>query len=279
VTGLIMSDNDPELPPVLETIPAPPPPPPPASSLLARLLNVFAIPNHVFDEVRASRHAAGNWLVPMLLGGLALALSAHFIFSMPTAQKQVHELLDKVREAQTSSVAQAVKDGKMTQADADQLLAMVDRMARPQVVQAVMVTAALAYGVVRIFWWAFVMWLLARAFLRAPIPYGKSLEVTGLASMIGVLSSVVLLVLTVRFGAAGSASGLGLSVVEFNSPQSQTVVAVALNLMNFWLVGVLGAGLARLTGRPWIRATYLVFGYWLLSELLVMALGAGAALK
>lgn len=274
-----MSDTDPELPPVLETIPAPPPPPAPASSLLARLLNVFAIPNHVFEEVRVSRHAAGNWLVPMLLGGLTLALSALVIFSMPTAQKQVNELLDKVREAQTSSVAQSVKDGKMTQADADQLLALVDRMARPKVVQAVMATAALVYGVVRIFWWAFVLWLLARTFLRVPIPYGKSLEVTGLASMIGVLSSVVLLVLTVRFGTAGSASGLGWSVVEFNSPQSQTVVAVALNVMNFWLVGVLGAGLARLTGRPWIRATYLVFGYWLLSELLVMALGAGSALK
>ena len=59
----MMSDFENEVPPVLESKPTPPP----GTSLLARLLNVLAMPGQVFEEVRPARHAAGNWLVPVPL--------------------------------------------------------------------------------------------------------------------------------------------------------------------------------------------------------------------
>ena len=42
-------------------------PPPPAMSLVGRLLNVFATPGDVFQEVKAAPETAANWLVPALI--------------------------------------------------------------------------------------------------------------------------------------------------------------------------------------------------------------------
>ena len=55
------------------------------------------------------------------------------------------------------------------------------------------------------------------------------------------------------------------------------LVAVAQNALNFWLIAVLGTGLARLTGLPWIRGAFLVVTYWIASEFLLLVLGVGFA--
>ena len=42
----------------------------PASSLASRLLNVFAAPGDVFEEIRTGTPSTANWLVPLLLACL-----------------------------------------------------------------------------------------------------------------------------------------------------------------------------------------------------------------
>ena len=267
-------DNDP--PPVLEPAPASVPPPPP-SSLLARLLNVFAMPGRVFEEVCRSRHAAGNWLVPSFLSGVALALAAYVMLSMPTVWKQLNEQQLKIREVQAAALAESVKAGKVSQAEADESLKVFDWVARPEVLKPVAAAGGFGLGILRVFWWGFVLRLLARLFLRSPVRYVKALEVAGLASMLALLSTVLMLALTVNIGKSFSASGFALSVADLASPGGSNLAAIALNVMNFWLITVLGSGLARLTGTMWIRGVFLVFGYWLLTDLLLLLLGAGVA--
>ena len=41
-----------------------------ASSLASRLLNVFAAPGDVFEEIRTGTPSTANWLVPLLLACL-----------------------------------------------------------------------------------------------------------------------------------------------------------------------------------------------------------------
>src|ERR1035438_1533783 len=107
-----------ELPPVLESPPESPPPP--AMSLAARLLNVFAIPGEVFEVVKASRVSIANWLLPMLLSGVVLALMAVVVVSQPAMQKQMHERF----EQQVKSLQQEVSAGKAKQAEVDRTVAV-----------------------------------------------------------------------------------------------------------------------------------------------------------
>ena len=137
----IMPDFEADLPPMLESNPAPAPPRP-GTSLLARLLNVLAIPGQVFEEVRATRHSVWNWLVPVPVYAVSLALFTVVFFSIPTILKMWTEQQAKMRLTQASSLADAVKAGTVKQADADQTVGAMDSLLRPRVVK----TAAMAGG-------------------------------------------------------------------------------------------------------------------------------------
>src|SRR5262245_42046331 len=55
-----------ETPPPIPSAPAPAVPREPEMSLFARLLNIFAVPGDVFEEVKQSRVRTANWLLPLL---------------------------------------------------------------------------------------------------------------------------------------------------------------------------------------------------------------------
>ncbi len=270
-----MSEFDDEIPPVLEPKPAPAAPAPPSTSLLARLLNIIAMPSQVFEEVRASRHSVWNWLVPVPIYAASLALFTLVFFSIPKVQEMWTEQQAKVRQAQAASLADEVKAGKLKQAEADQALSVMDALSRPRVVKSVAMAGGFGFGVVRVFWWALVLWFLARSVLKLPIHYGKALEVAGLASVVAVIGNVAVVALTVDFGKTFSDGSFALSVSDFTSSSHQMLVAVAQNALNFWLIAVLAAGLARLTGVPWFRSAFMVVTYWIGSEFLLLLLGAG----
>ena len=94
------------------------PPQPPAAqptSLLARLLNVFAIPSQVFAEVNASQTRKANWLVPVLLASLVGMLTAFILFSQPA-------VVEQVTAQQAKLFGEYVKSGLINQAQADEAL-------------------------------------------------------------------------------------------------------------------------------------------------------------
>ena len=101
----------------------------------------------------------------------------------------------------------------------------------------------------------------------------KAMEAAGLASMVALLSAAVMLVLAVNIGESFGGPGFSLSVVDITDSPLHTMVVVALNL---WLAFVLGVGLAHLTQVPWFTGAILIVSYWLLSDLLLGLLGAGA---
>jgi hypothetical protein len=232
-------------------------------SLAARLLNVFAIPGEVFAVVKASRAAVGNWLLPVLLSVTVGVSSAVILLSQPTVRKQM-------REQQAKLMAKQVSAGKMTRAQADQTLALVERFALP-----IATASAVLFSVVRVFWWALVLRLLARLFLKVPLAYAKMLEVAGLGTMISVLGAIVALLLSLKFTGGSHAAGLGLVVSDFAATQQNSVVLGAAGVFSFWFIAVTSVGLARLGEVPFLRAAWLVFAFWFLQESFLGMLGLG----
>ena len=145
----------------INSIPEPPVDvPKPASSLTARLFNVFTDPGEVFQEVKNNKPLTSNWLVPALIFAVIGAISVFIIFSQPA-------IIQKIHDQQTSVMDQQVKDGKMTQAQEDQALAVMDKFAGPGMLKIFGGIGAVIGAFIHVFWWAFtIMSLMATLFLK-----------------------------------------------------------------------------------------------------------------
>ena len=236
--------------------------PPPVTSLAARLLNVFAVPGEVFAEVKVGRICIGNWLVPALLSALVAVFTAVVIVSHPAFQRQMHDLTER----QAKAVDQQVKAGKVKEADANHALALVRAITQPGTVKTLASIAVAVIGVARVFWWAFILWLVGRLFLKVRIGYPKALEVAGLGLMISVLGTVVTLLLMVNLPSLFATPNLASAISDLDSIRKSSLLLGAANVFAFWMIGVLSVGLAKLAGVPFLRAAWFVFAVWLIQE-------------
>ena len=243
-------------------------PKPPAMSFAARLLNVFAMPGEVFAGVKASRVCVSNWFVPALLSAMVGVLTAVVIVSQPSLQKQMRDRI----EEQAKTLERQVKAGKIKQADADKTVAFTRALTQPAVLKVLGGTAAARAGVARVFWGAFILWVLGRRFLRGRVGYIKALEVAGLALMISVLGAAVTLLLMLNLSNLFAAPGLALVVSDFDAHRKSPLLLGAVNVFSLWLVGVLSVGLSKLADVPFMRAAWFVFAAWILQECFLVLL-------
>jgi hypothetical protein len=237
-------------------------------SLAARLLNIFAVPSDVFEEVKGAPASVANWLVPALLSAIIGAIAAVIIMSQPA-------ILQQLREAQTKAMDQQVKAGKLTQAQADQASAVVEKFMGPTMLKLFGTVGAVVVSFVHVVWWGFVLWLMSRWLLKVPIAFQKALEVAGLAMMINVLGAIVGMLLIVNFGRMGATPSLALAINDFDATRKTHLFMGAANVFYFWLVGVMSLGLAKLAAVPFLRAAWVIFTYWVLQETFFILTGLG----
>ncbi len=236
-------------------------------SLMARLMNVFASPGEVFEDIKTSPPATSNWFVPALIFALVGIVSSIVIFSQPQIVQQIHE-------QQAKKMDELVKSGKMTQAQADQAAAMAEKFTGPGMLKVFGSVAAVIGSFVRLLWWALLIWLMGKV-LKTPFGYGKALETAGVASMITVLGGLVTILLTVNFARMIATPSLALAVKDFDVTRKSHLMLGTVNVFYFWQIGVFSAGLARLANVPFFRAMPLILGCWILQELLFIFSGMG----
>jgi hypothetical protein len=232
----------------------------PVRSLPSRLINVFAAPGEVFEEVKARPPVVWNWLAPALLFLLVGAVSAVVIFSRPTIQQQL-------RDQQAKKMDELVKAGKMRQADADHALEIMEKFTGPTMMAALGIVFAGAAGFIRLFWWALLLWLAARWVLKRNPGYRKMLEVAGLASMIVVLGAVVTLLLTAISGRMFMTPSLALMVNEFDVSRKSHLLLAAVNAFYLWQAIVFAVGLSKMADVSFGRALPVVLACYVLQEL------------
>jgi len=242
-------------------------PPEPRSSLVARLMNVFAAPGEVFDEVKATPTTVMNWLAPAILAAVAGVVATLVIFSQPT-------ILRQVREEQEKAMQQQVEAGKMTQQQADRSLEAMGKFTGPMMKIAGS-AGAVVMSFARLFWWGLVLWLIAKWALKADIRYMKAVEIAGLSSLIITLGAIVELLLGVLLGKMIATVSPALFLKEFDPTSRVHFMLGAVNLFKLWAMVVLSLGLARLTGVPWGKATLLMLIYWAVFTLMLIGLKLG----
>jgi len=237
-------------------------------SFFARLLNIFAVPGEVFEDVKTAPPSIANWLIPVLISTVVGALAAIIMFSQPAIQQQI-------KEQQAKAFDKQVEAKKMTREQADQAIAMSEKFMGPTVLKIAGAAGSFFVSFVRVFWWAFVLYLMSQWFLKVRIPYLKGLEMVGLSLMISVLGMLVGILLVVNLGKMFAGPSLALAVENFDLQRKSHLVLGAANVFSFWFVGLIAVALSRLAAVPLARALFLVFGYWVLQECFFILTGLG----
>ncbi len=260
-----MNEPPPVLPPEL------PAPPSPKMSLAARLLNVFAVPGDVFEEVRTAAHSAANWIVPAILGAAVGAVAVVIVLSQPAVMQKIREQQEQAIEKRLEKLVQA---GKMTRQDVEKQKEMAEKFMSPTIMKVSGAVSVVVMSFLRVFLLALVLWAVARWFLRARIGYLKAAEIVGLAAMIGVLGALVKLLLQVNFSNPASSPSLAIFIKEFDPKSTLHMLLAALNLFDFWELAIMALGLARVAGVPFGRAGLAVFGFWVIWSSILISLSA-----
>ncbi len=233
----------------------------PHMSLLARLLNVFAIPGEVFQDVRTAPRSFGNWLWPIVLATLVGAAIVTAI-GKPA-------LVEDFRQSQEKKYNEQVTAGKVSRADANQAIAALEWITQPTVLKTAGTLFYLGINVLRVLSWAAALWVLGTVFLKARFSFLKTLEIAGLATMISVLENVVTLFLTT--GVGGTDVAMTLAQLEAKSRTPLRIIVA--NVFSLWLVGLMATGLARLAEVRFHRTFFAVLGYWITLQMLLALIG------
>jgi hypothetical protein len=242
---------------------------PPATTLVAKLFNVIAAPGEVFAEVSMAPMRPATWLVPVLIYAVVGVITVCILFAQPTIRQIIHD-------EQVKALDQQVQQGKMTQAQEDQALQVMEKFTGPAMMAVGGGVFMVIFSFISVFWWALVLWLLGRWILKARFDYLKAVEVAGLASVLIVLSMIIATLLGVILGRLYVGPSLALLVKDFDPKNRVHLLLGAANLFYVWHTTVLGIGLSKLSGASAAKGLMVVFVYWVVAELALIAIGLGS---
>jgi hypothetical protein len=225
---------------------------PTSSSLAARLLDMFASPGEVFDEVVAAPPRFANWLVPTVL----VALASLFLLRASSNEGASVTTTSQAIEAQPTIVNSAVAQAETESADWQRVSALA--------------TCAGAFA--GTFWSAFLLWFIGRAFLRTRFSYLKTVEVVALAGIIVALGAIVTALLIGISGDPATRPALSFFARHLPATNPVRLILDLLNFFHLWTITVLAIGLSRLSGVTFKESAFWVFGYWFVVRLALILL-------
>jgi hypothetical protein len=239
-----------EQPPSVSEI-QPATPKPPAMSLAARMMNIFAAPSEVFEDIKNSPPSNSNWLVPALVLVVVGWICSGIILSQDAFRHQVSDLVEK-------SIQKQIEKSHMPEQQAD--------MARKagEISWKVQVAVGPAFiAFVTPFVWGLFLWLVGRWAFKAQLRYMKAVEIVGLASTIGILEAVVKTLLIFVTGNIMASTSLALLVKDFDPQNTTHALFAVVNVMTFWVLAARAIGIARVCNGTTGRAIAWVFGIWI----------------
>ncbi len=221
---------------------------PSPASLLATLMNLFACPGDVFEEIVAAPPRLAHWLVPTLLACLVSII----LLGPATGTEET-----------PGPISEMLAAGNISPVDGEALTASW------QAISAVSICASILVGT---FWSAFVIWCIGRVCLKTRFAYLKALEFAGLAQMILVLGAIVTTLLILATGNLSARPALSLLVLKIPVAHGFRAFTESLNFFHIWSTTVLAVALARLSGVSFKEAAFWVFGYWFALRAVLMLL-------
>jgi hypothetical protein len=229
------------------------------------MVNVFASPGEVFENVRQTPVTHKTWVVPTVLLVIIGALLAFVIMSNPAVSEQYRQQSKAQMEKQFDK---QVQEGKMTQEQADRARAQAEQFSTPTMMIIWGLVVAVIGPFVILFFLGLVYWLLGKTVMKATTPFFKTVEVVGLTFYINILESIVTVILIFGLGNAFATPSLALFIPNFSPDNRLDMLAGSANIFTFWILGVVSIGLSRVFQKDFPKVLILVVALWVLWTLL-----------
>lgn len=229
-------------------------------SFTDRLINIYAAPGELFDNVRLTGKTPSNWAIPLILFILIAIGLSQLVLNNPSLNDQLSTMISKRFE-------ESIAKQNMTPEQVEQARKAYDSFARPG---SMWFTVSQIGGIaimtpIALFAISLIYWLIGKTAMSAQAPYGKVVEVIGLTFFIGIAEQVVTTLLMVVLDNIHATPGAALAVLAQFNPEDKLHLALAkLNVFTFWDLSVVSIGLSRLFQRDLPKVLVLVFALWIL---------------
>jgi len=229
-------------------------------SFTDKVVNLFASPGELFENVRQTPITHSNWLIPTLILVVVGTLMSYLVMSNPSIADQYARMSSEQVEKQ---IQKSIQDGRMTEEQAEQAREQASRFGATG-----MLISRLAASAIGPFFVLFVVglvyWLLGKGVMKAAVPYFKVVEVVGFTFLISVLESIVTTILVITLDRAFATPSLSLFIADFSINDKWHMLAATMNIFTFWNLGVVSIGLSRVFQRDFAKVLVLVVALWLI---------------
>ena len=228
-------------------------------------MNVFAAPADAFSNLHTTESKPLLWILPLVLSITAVIIMMVIGFSNQSLKSQR-------LEATRVTLEQRVTEGKMTQEQFDRTMEGMEKGGG--VVLAIQIVAVTIIFSIIFFLSALLLWIGSKTILKLPAGYEKILELSGIATWIGILGIVFQMLMMVGLDSIHAAPNAAIFFFQnFDMTNSTHKAMAALNFFSIWQTIVVGIGLQKWGTKSLALPMIVSFVVWLLIVGLTFLLG------
>jgi hypothetical protein len=135
--------------------------------------------------------------------------------------------------------------------------------------------AGVSVIVVMVLLYSTAYWLGGKVFVKSTVPFSKVTEVYGLSLYVGLVGALVTMAMVVAMGSLYSSPSLAIAVSNFDPANKVHKLLAAVNIFDFWQLGVIGIGLSKLWSSSLGKSLGVVVIVWVIWTAAKVFVGAG----
>ena len=220
------------------------------------MAGVFTAPGETFETIAAGPKK-NYWIIPVLIT-IVVGIISTFLFMQDA--ELVSSTMEKQKKKMAEQFEKNVKEGKMTQEDADKAM---ESMNPAGTFFKIIGFGGAVIGPFIILFILSLLYLVMLKIFKAEFEFVNVLNVVGLAMLITAIGSLISIVVSVLKGEMSSV-GLGLVLSQDTVGEKVHTLLTKLDAFSIWFYVVVAIGLSKIAKVDMIRSASIVFGLFLL---------------
>lgn len=223
-------------------------------SVTDKFVGILTEPSATYDNLKQAGSRTSDWLVPVLVMTIVIAVGTYIKMSNPV-------MIEQTKEKIAQQFQERVSKGEMTQQQADQAMEAMDTFSGIQAI--ISTVAVLIFVPLVIFFVAFIYWLIFKFGFKGTATYSLLLAAYGLTAYFGAIDQLLTLLISLATG--NMFASISPALLINADPTSTTFkLLTALNPISIWSMYVLSIGISKVSELSKEKALGVVFGLWLL---------------
>ena len=232
-------------------------------SFTEKLVNIFAAPGELFENVRLTGKTPSNWVIPVAIMIVVAIAMQQIIMNNPSLADQTKALVEK---SVKDRLDKQVQEGKITPEQAETQREQIENMSNPtSAFNIVMrIVGVVVFMPIIVFVMGLIYWLLGKFAMQGNAPYMKVVEVIGLTLLIAAVESIVTTVMAIGLDSLHAGPNLAIFVQNFDFANKVHMALAKVNIFTIWSLIVTSIGLSKIFQRDLPKVLVLVFSLWIL---------------